>query len=161
MPDCLPPDSTLRELHADDDIDLMARWLFKLWGDYDPDETLESCRSSLVDGLDPALKTPKTFVYLQGGKLAAWASIIDVDISDRPDLGPWLANLTVLPEFRGQGIARHLTRHVMTYAKDVTKTLYLYTDNLQATYQSMGWKTQHDITIGDKPVTLMTWDAGR
>ena len=154
----LPQGDTIRLLTPSDDIDTMARCLFDLWHDYDPAETLETCRADLLEGLEPSVKIPKTFVYRQGGKVAGWASIINVEIQDRPDFGPWLANLTVLPDFRGQGIARALTRHVMDYAKGVTDVLYLYTDTLEASYAKLGWRTERQIHIGAKPVTLMAWE---
>ena len=149
------------QLQTTDDVALMAQWIFDMWGAYDPGETLETCTADLKLGLDATRSIPKTFVYRQGGHLAGWASIIDVDIMDRPDLGPWLANLVVLPAFRDQGIARKLTRHVMDYAKGVTDHLYLYTDNLQASYAKLGWQPVKEIHIGDKPVTLMEWRTGR
>lgn len=149
------------ELQASDDIDFMAEWIFALWGSYNPGETLDTCRADFLAGLDAKAVIPKTFVYRQGGQLAGWASLLEVDITERPDLGPWLGNLVVLPEFRGQGIARKLTRHVMDYAQGVTDRLYLYTDNLQAVYETMGWKMMEAITVGDKPVVVMEWRTGR
>ena len=149
------------ELTSSDDIDFMADWLFEVWGSYNPGETLETCRADLWAGLDPKAGIPKTFVYRQDGAMAGWASILAMDIFERPDLGPWLGNLIVLPEFRGQGIARKLARHVMDYAQGVTDTLYLYTDNLQAVYEQMGWQAVENITVGDKPVLLMKWQTVR
>lgn len=149
------------ELTARDDIDFMAEWLFAVWGSYNPGETLDTCRADLLAGLERNVGIPKTFVYRQGGALAGWASILAVDIFERPDLGPWLGNLIVLPEFRGRGIARKLIRHVMDYAQGVTDVLYLYTDNLQAVYEHMGWQAMEEIYIGDKPVMVMQWRTGR
>lgn len=147
-------------LQSSDDLACIAQWIFDEWGALDPDETLETCLADLCRSFDEELPVPKTFVYRQGGRMAGWASIIEVDLKDRPELGPWLANLVVLPEFRGQGIARKLTRHVMDYAQGVTDHLYLYTDNLQASYAKQGWQTVREIHIGAKPVTLMEWPTG-
>lgn len=142
------------------EADFAASWIYDLWGDHDPAETLETCRASVLAGLNPDVKIPKTFVYRKDGELAGWAGILPSDLSTRPKMGPWLASLVVLPDFRGQGIAHALIEHAMNYARDLTDVLYLYTDNMQSTYAILGWQAIEELVLpGGKPVTIMRWET--
>ena len=159
----LPPDPSkpdgISVLDCAVEAEFMAQWLFLEWGDYDPNETLDTCRADLLDGLNADVEIPKTFVYRKDGQIAGWAGVIQVDLTSRPRMGPWFANLVVLPDFRNQGIAHALIQHVMDYARTVTDVLYLYTDNLQSTYALLGWTAIEEVTLPTgKTVTIMRWD---
>ena len=59
----------------------------------------------------------------------------------------WLANVFVLPEYRGRGIGSSLIKHAIEIARESgTRDLLLVTDTVENWYLKQGWK---GIGIGD------------
>jgi len=144
-------------LDSVEETELIARLIHAEWEHDNPGETMEICRADLITGLSPNVDIPKTFVYRQNSVIVGWACIVENDLSSHTHLGPWLANMIVLPEHRGQGIARALVRHVMDYAATVASKLYLYTDNLQRHYASLGWEVENTLEVDGRPTAIMSW----
>ncbi len=60
---------------------------------------------------------PTTFVALKDGKPAGSASLVNLDLSSRQELSPWLAAVYVSPEHRNQGIGAALVNRVVDEAR--------------------------------------------
>ncbi|HEY9081634.1 GNAT family N-acetyltransferase [Magnetovibrio sp.] len=140
-----------------EEAERIARLIHHEWERDNPGETLDMCRADLIAGLGPGIAIPRTFVYRRNQAIVGWASILETDLFSHRHLGPWLANMIVLPDHRGQGIARALVRHAMDYAATVSDTLYLYTDNLQTHYLSLGWRVVETLEVDGRPTVIMSW----
>src|SRR5689334_25391296 len=57
-------------------------------------------------------RSEETFVLLDDNVPVGTSSLVNNDLSSRPDLTPWLASVMVLPPFRGRGYSAPLVRRV-------------------------------------------------
>lgn len=139
----------------------IAQWLFDEFSHLEQApisvETLEkrlSARTNLK-------KCPLTCICFHDGLPVGTASLVDDDgLKICSHLSPWLADVYVVPSYRRQGVGEALTRHVTTLAKlNGYKKCYLYTENQQAFFASLGWTQQmHTPAFHNKvPVTVMEW----
>ena len=64
--------------------------------------------------------------------------------------GPWLAAVFVAPEVRSRGTGSALVHHIVERCRQRgDATLYLYTDEQQSWYESMGWTFIRQATLND------------
>jgi GNAT superfamily N-acetyltransferase len=154
--DDLPDISALRDTEAE----LAAQWIYQEWARFESAETWAQNRRDIADALDPAVRVPKFFGARLGGELAGIASIVLQDLPTRPDLGPWLANVLVLPAWRRRGIGGALVKYVMDYAAPLHASIYLYTFDQVELYQRLGWQTLEQDRYVDRPITLMRYPPG-
>ncbi|HME88572.1 MAG TPA: GNAT family N-acetyltransferase [Chthoniobacterales bacterium] len=64
------------------------------------------------------------------------------DLELRPQLGPWLGGLFVLPTHRNHGVATALIRRLLQEARRLDlSVLYLWTPSAESLYAKLGWKT--------------------
>ena len=93
---------------------------------------------------------------MKGERPVGTASLVADDMSDRPELTPWLASVFVLPEWRGQGIASRLVQRVEAEAcANGIGYFYLYTPDQQALYRRLGWRDRETRTYRGEAVTIM------
>jgi GNAT superfamily N-acetyltransferase len=87
-----------------------------------------------------AAEMPRTLVAIEEGRPVGMASLVAHDLEERPDLGPWLAGVFVLPECRRQGYAARLVRAVEAISWEASiDRLWLYTRTAERLYASLGW----------------------
>lgn len=121
-------------------VDTIARWHWDEWGHVDPEGSVESWAKGLRERTNRD-RVPTTFVALEGDELLGSATLVDNDMSTRPDLWPWVAGVYVKPERRGQGVGSDLMRHVVRKAAQMgIKKLYLYTGSAREFYERLGWR---------------------
>ncbi|MBU6352354.1 MAG: GNAT family N-acetyltransferase [Chloroflexi bacterium] len=100
-------------------------------------------RAAVVEALQgrQAQTLPLTYVGVVDGACVATVSLVGSDLAVRPEWGPWLASLYVLPAMRGRGCARQLIDHVRAVAAGLGHTtLYLRTETAAAYYRRLGWR---------------------
>lgn len=76
----------------------------------------------------------------------------------RPDLGPWISDLVVTPQYQNQGIGSLLLDVVIGKAKELGfDKLYLFTFDIKTReyYQRRGWKTIDTGEFKSHPITVM------
>lgn len=76
----------------------------------------------------------------------------------RPDIGPWLSDLVISPNFQKQGIGKMLVNVVVEKAKELSfEKLYLFTfdPKIVEYYQRLGWVNIGMDEFKSHPVTLM------
>jgi len=76
----------------------------------------------------------------------------------RPDLGPWIADLVVAPEYQKQGIGKKLLHIATKKAKELGFTkLYLFTfdGNITNYYLNLNWRIIGTDQFKNHPVTIM------
>lgn len=103
---------------------------------------------------------PQTFVALLEGRPVGTASLAAEDLDERPALTPWLANVFVLPAFRGRGCAIHLVTAVEGACHDAAiPHAWLHTSTAEGLYARLGWRAVEIVERrGKSPVTLMRKD---
>ncbi len=85
-------------------------------------------------------KPPFVLVAFSGKKLLGSAALFEHDLAKRPDLSPWLAGVLVLPEYRGNGVARDMISEAVEKAKRLGyHRIYLHTEVAQGLYEKLGW----------------------
>ncbi len=141
------------------EADVAAQWVYREWARFESPASWEANQVDIARSLDPATTIPKFFGYRIDGALAGIASVVPHDLPTRSQLGPWLANVLVLPAWRRRGIGRTLIRHAMDYAGALAPALYLYTFDQVDLYQHLGWQAvQQDQYLG-RPITIMRYPA--
>jgi GNAT superfamily N-acetyltransferase len=103
-------------------------------------------RESVIHAEREAARTtsamPHVLVSLADGEPVGMATLAAHDLDARPDLGPWLAGVYVLPAFRGRGHATHLVGAIEDLARAaVIPALWLYTRTAEPLYRRCGWCT--------------------
>lgn len=89
-----------------------------------------------------AAEMPRTLVAIVEGRPVGMASLVASDLEERPELGPWLAGVFVLPEERRRGHGARLVRAIeeIAWAAAIGR-LWLYTRTAERLYASLGWLT--------------------
>lgn len=93
---------------------------------------------------------PETWIALVNDFPVGMITLKENDLWTRKDLNPWLSSLYVAPEFRRQGIARHLIEQVIRRASELNyDNLYLFLGQHEQTelekyYLARGWSFYGD-----------------
>ena len=84
-------------------------------------------------------------------ELLGLASLVaDDELPGATEPGPWLAAVFVAPEVRSRGTGSALVHHIVERCRQRgDATLYLYTDEKQSWYESMGWTFIRQATLND------------
>jgi GNAT superfamily N-acetyltransferase len=140
-------------------VDTIARWHWDEWGHHDPGGTVESWAEGLRQRTNRD-RVPTTYVALEGEELLGSATLVDNDMSTRPDLSPWVAGVYVKPERRGQGVGSALMRHVVYEAAEMgIEKLYLYTGGARVFYENLGWRYLESEYYEGRTVSIMEFDT--
>ena len=125
-------------------IDLIAPWHFAEWEALFPARTLADFSAELALCLSETT-LPQTWLLLDStGEIVGTGSLLVHDMATNQELSPWLANIYLRPDMRGQGLGAWLVRQLMQQAALLKiKTLYLFTEDQQAFYQRLGWQLHH------------------
>jgi GNAT superfamily N-acetyltransferase len=139
-------------------VPTVAGWLWHEWWQRDG-YTLAQTRDAVAAAVSQS-GPPQCFVLLIDDKPIGTASLTFTDLSERPDLTPWLAGVFVAPEARGRGHVIPLIRAVESACRSAAIcTLWLYTNGSERIYARAGWRSSEIIDRLDKcPVTLMRRD---
>ncbi len=134
-------------------LTVVAGWL---WAEFlHWDHTLAETR-----GLITLPRPFESFVLLRDGRPPGTASLRPDDLSEQPDLTPWLAGVYVLPQARGRGVARALIAAVEGEAQAAgLNPLWLYTHTAESLYARLGWHMAETVPRpGEPTVTVMRRD---
>ena len=104
---------------------------------------------------------PRVLVSLADGHPVGMAALAAQDLDERPDLGPWLAGVYVVPGCRGQGHAIRLVGAIEELARtDAFPRLWLYTRTAEPLYLRCGWQVAERFPKDGARYALMTRDLG-
>jgi N-acetylglutamate synthase-like GNAT family acetyltransferase len=139
-------------------IDLIAPWHFAEWGALFPDRSLADFAAELALCLGEQ-HLPATWLLLDdAGDVVGTGSLLLQDMTTNQELSPWLANIYLLPEVRGQGLGTWLVQQLMLQATQLAiPKLYLFTEDQQAFYQRLGWQLHHTEYYEGHWVSVMQW----
>ena len=108
---------------------------------------------SMSESLAPGAVVPRWYVVRDDERIIAGIGVIENDFHDRTDLTPNVCAVFVEPEYRNQGIAGQMLRHVCQDMKAAgIYTLYLLTDH-RGFYERYGWEF-YCMVQGDGEETL-------
>lgn len=141
------------------EADLAGQWVYREWARFELPAVWEQNKADIARSLDPAVTVPKFFACRIAGKPVGIASVVPHDLPTCPELGPWLANVLVLPPWRRRGMGRALVRHVMDYSRALVPTLYLYTFDQVDLYQHLGWEVVRRDQYAGRAITIMRYPA--
>lgn len=101
---------------------------------------------------------PIVVVAVNDGEFVGTASlIVDDELPDATESGPWLAAVLVSESNRHKGIGSALVRAVEERAAKLgIEEIFLYTEHGMDWYQSMGWQYIRTAHLGDHDVSVMT-----
>lgn len=139
-----------------EDAHRVARWIFDEWARHEPGVTWDRCLADVLASVDRTRGIPRYFACRRSGVLVGCASVIASDLPTRPELGPWLANVYVVPEMRGRGTGVELVDRATRYAASETSMLYLYTFDRVSLYAKLGWEVFALDRYVDRPITIMS-----
>jgi GNAT superfamily N-acetyltransferase len=139
-------------------VPIVAGWLWHEWLHQDG-YTLEQTNDAVAASISPS-GPPQSFVLLVDGNPIGTASLVAHDLDERPDLTPWLADVFVIPEARGQGHVVHLIQAVEAACRSAgIPVVWLYTAGAERVYARAGWHSVETVQRhGRRPVTLMRRD---
>ena len=117
----------------------LAKLQFDEWKHFSPGKTLDD-RVVKLQHMAQSDDIPFMVVAVDDGRLIGSAALALEDMRTRKDLSPWLASVFVKPQFRNNGIATTLVRHIETAAmRRGIEKLFLYTEHARGLYLKLGW----------------------
>jgi GNAT superfamily N-acetyltransferase len=127
-------------------IPVIARWHFDQWGPLTGAQTFERYIGVLQECAEGS-DVPSVLVAVLDGNVLGSASLVACDLSPRPSLTPWLAQVFVLSDYRHQGIGAALVRAAAARARNLGfPRLYLYTSgDLPRCYERLGWTIEEHV----------------
>lgn len=134
----------------------LAQWSLDEWNRDFPADTIDWYldlynEAARADGL------PISLAAFVNGDVAGTASVIvDDELPDATEPGPWLAAVFVAPIFRGQGVGSALATEAVSRARALGHTdVYLYTRSRMSMYERLGFTALRQSQLGDHAVTVM------
>lgn len=147
---------TFFELEKDSThIEVIANWFYKEWAHLNPNRTLNDVKSLVIDTINDSEN--KIFVLEESGNPIATVLLRNEEVETAEKLGPWLSSLFVNEHYRHQGNGSRTIRFFEDYctSKDI-KQVYLFTEELENWYQSMGWVIEREAEFKGHRGTIMS-----
>lgn len=123
-------------------------------------KTFEEVQAQFADGDETTF--PMRFIALKGEEIIGTVSLVENDLTVRPDFTPWLASLVVKSDYRSHGVGKQLLAETKKLAKSLGyKELYLRTETAAEYYKKNGWthiETTSDDTFDEIHVFKVTID---
>ena len=119
----------------------IAEFHQKEWAHLYDGETLEGRKNRMQSYLNDNF-VPSLFVAKNDNDIIGTAAIKEFDLTTDEGFTPWMSSIFVFPEHRKQGHSKELVRHIMEQTKlNGISKIYLYTEDAEALYAGLGWKT--------------------
>lgn len=137
----------------------LAQWHHAQWCGLIRDWSLATAQAELQAHV--AQRTvPTTLVLHVDEKLAGSVSLLDNDVPEFADCGPWLASLYVVPTLRRRGLGELLLHAAVQHARACgVSMLYLFTPEHRAFYARHGWQLLEMRPLGEQTVAIMNLDV--
>ena len=133
----------------------VASWVMEEWRHMFPDDTVDWYLDVWSQASRPHSGAPHAVIAVDGEDIVGTASVVvDDELPDAEEPGPWLALTWVRPDRRRRGIGTAMVRDLMRRCPD---GLWLYTESESAWYESMGWQRVRESSVNGVAVTVMSW----
>jgi len=140
------------------EADVLAGWIWNEWARHEPGISREASDRAVHEALGCA-RLPHFVVGRVDSTPIGCASIVATDLPTHPDLGPWLANVYVLPDWRGRGVGAALVARAMAHGAQVAPRLYLYTFGRPGWYERLGWRACDTGEYAGRSIVIMRYDV--
>jgi predicted N-acetyltransferase YhbS len=139
----------------------IAALQFANWGRSTGFSSVEEYERFLRDAAR-SRELPAVLVAKRGGKFVGSVNLLVHEMTRRPSLSPWLAQLFVIAEERGRGVGSALVRACLArFAELGFPRVHLYTaaaTTLPAYYAALGWRTIGEVQYLGKLRAVMVFD---
>ncbi|MFZ5624167.1 MAG: GNAT family N-acetyltransferase [Gemmatimonadota bacterium] len=136
-------------------VPAVAAWHFVEWGHWRPGTRLQDWVAALRQRLNLD-RIPATWVLVDNDAPLGSASLVERDLDERPELGPWLTAVYVVPAVRRRGLGTGLVQRVTAEAARLGVThLYAWTVGAERFGERLGWRAVETILRPRKPTTVM------
>lgn len=143
---------------------MIAAMQFANWGRSTGFNSAEEYERFLCDAVH-SHRLPAVLVARRGEKFLGSVNLLVHEMTTRPSLSPWLAQLFVIAEERDRGVGATLVRACLTrFAELGFSRVHLYTaaaTTLPAYYTALGWKTIEETEYLGKMRAVMAFDLSR
>ena len=155
----------LNLMQRPDAISQLAQWHFQEWRHLFPHRTAQDFANELAECLhqsemsETELPLPQSWVLVsESGEICGSVSLLLADMTTNRQLSPWLANVFIAPQYRGQGFGRAVVKAAMekAFSRQLTQ-LFLFTPDQQAFYEQLGWQLLHQECYEGEWVSIMNW----
>ena len=105
---------------------------------------------------------PLVLVAVDGDEFVGTAAlIIDDELPDAREPGPWLAAVLVNEQWRRHGVGASLVREIIRRARALDiHEVFLYTEKSVTWYESLGWTALRVAQLAGHDVTVMSHRSG-
>ena len=137
----------------------IARLQFEFWGPLTGYRSADAYEQFLCKAVrSPDL--PAVLVAMDGGTFLGSVNLLASEMTTRPTLSPWMAQLFVVDSERGRGVGNALVSASIDHAGKLGfRRTYLYTSGtLPAYYASLGWQAIEEVEYLGKMRTIMTFE---
>lgn len=120
-------------------LDTITNWMYNWWGGKDG-YTFDAVKCFMKHSLQKD-RLPQTYGLFLNDSIIGMFQLTYEDLNVRPDIYPWLANVYVDENYRGEGYGRILLESVKEIAIKTLdfKELFLYTKH-KGLYEKFNWK---------------------
>lgn len=137
-------------IDVDEDIlNILSTWMYNWWGKRDG-YSFEKVKCFMKHSMEKD-RLPQTYGLFLDDKIIGMYQFTYEDLSVRPDIYPWLANVYIDEKYRKQGYGRKLLENVKdTAQKSINfEEIFLYTEH-KGLYEKFDWTYVCDIDTYNK-----------
>ena len=137
----------------------IAALQFKFWGPLTGCNSMEEYERFLCDAARSG-PLPAVLVARRGSRFLGSVNLLISEMTIRPALSPWMAQLFVADEARSRGVGNALVGAAVAHAAGLGfRRIHLYTSGTLTSYYAMlGWKQMEEVEYLGKVRTVMAFD---
>ena len=134
-----------------------AQWAFDDWKETDPNDDIQWYLNVYSESATDPSSLPISLAATANDELAGVACVVlDDELPDAMEPGPWVAAVFVNPEYRGRSVGKQLVTEAVRRARELGYSdVYLYTGDVAHWYETFGWERVRETHIHDKAITIM------
>lgn len=123
----------------EENLKIMTRWMYEWWGIEDG-YSIEEVECFMKHSFQKE-RLPQTYGLFLNGTIIGMYQFAYEDLSIRPDIYPWLANVYIDEKYRNNGYAKYMLNTVYENARNALNfdELYLYTKHI-GLYEKFGFE---------------------
>ena len=146
----------IKKTTSKEHIDSIYKIISDEWGEHYEHPIRDNIYNEMRSAGEEPDNLPKIFYALnRKNEVIGTASLLGEDIKLFEHLTPWIGNFFVLPQYRNQGVGRHLYTEVISKAKSLNfDFVYLYTKD-KSYYENREWGTLKSFNYKDEINYLM------
>lgn len=136
----------------------VAEWSIQEWGAQFPGDTAQTYVDLYEQSCVNRDALPKVYVAMVGNDdvVGTVTLVVDDELPNATEPGPWLAALYVRGDRRGHGVGTLLVEHCETEAKRFGfRSLWLYTPEHRGWYEQLGWSFVRRADLRESQVDVM------